>query len=123
MFGVAVPTGSGVLQSPVEPDLPRYVGRHIFMTIETQEGLRRLIKALVTFRAVLFPFGMAFDHLTGHQCRLNVVCPRHGRTPPPSHGEDQQDEPARRSMETHGRGLDQYMYTATTWNIVLAARM
>ncbi len=46
----------------------------VFVAILAERILRSLVEAFVTFGAIFFPFGMAFDHLSWHQRRLDVVC-------------------------------------------------
>jgi len=62
------------LKSPVRSLLLHDVRTNVFVAILAEGVLRRLVEPLVTLRTVVFPFRMAFDHLSRHQCRFDVVC-------------------------------------------------
>ncbi len=64
-----------LLKSSVRSLLLRDVRTNVFVTILAEGILRCLVEPLVAFRAVFFPFRMAFDHLPRHQRCLDVVCP------------------------------------------------
>jgi hypothetical protein len=63
-----------LLKSPMRSLLLHDVRTNVFVAILAEGILRRLVEPLVTLRAVFFPLRMAFDHLSRHQCRLDVVC-------------------------------------------------
>ena len=63
------------LESPVRSLFLLDILANVFVAILAEGILRRLVEPLVAFRAVFFPFRMAFDHLPRHQRRLDVVCP------------------------------------------------
>jgi hypothetical protein len=47
----------------------------LFMAIQAERCLGRLVKALMTFGAGLLPLGMAFDHLARHEGGFDAVGP------------------------------------------------
>ena len=47
----------------------------VFVTIEAEGRLRRLVEALVALSAMFFPLGMARDHLAWHQSGFDIVGP------------------------------------------------
>jgi hypothetical protein len=64
----------------------------VFMAIETQGRLRRFVKPLMACGTGIFPFGMAFDHVPGHQSSLDSVCPgRPGQLENPQSGDGNDD--------------------------------
>ena len=48
---------------------------YVFVAIEAEGCLRRLVEALVALGAIFFPLGMACDHLAWHQSRFDIVGP------------------------------------------------
>ena len=56
---------------------------NVFVAIEAESRLRRLVEALVALGAVFFPFGMARDHLAWHQSGFDIVGPGGADAPHP----------------------------------------
>jgi hypothetical protein len=82
---------------------------HVFMTIEAESVLRRFIEPLMALGAIIFPLGMALDHLARHKGGFDSIGPgvtQEGR--PESQGDERHmaDEGLHRVCPT------QYMYTA-----------
>jgi len=81
MFRMAFPAFLLFLQAAMKPLLAFHILTDFFMTILAQLGLRRLVKPLMAFGAVFFPFRMALDHLAWHQGRFQTVGPGGPKTP------------------------------------------
>lgn len=79
MLRVALFAVSLLLQPSMRTLLGLDILSRVFVTIKTENILRRLVESLVTLRTIFFPLRMAFNHLTGHQSRLDVVRPDAGR--------------------------------------------
>lgn len=75
VLGVAFFTLALFLQSSVKAALLCDVGAHVLVTVLAELRLCGFVEALVASGAVLFPFGMAFDNLPGHERRFNIVRP------------------------------------------------
>ena len=59
----------------MRPPLGFNILPHVFVAFETETGLSGFVEPLVALRAVLFPFGMPRNHLTGHESGLNTIGP------------------------------------------------
>lgn len=75
MLRVAFLTVPLLFEPSVEALLLLDVLADVFVAILAERILRPFVEAFVTFGAVFFPFGMAFDHLPWHQRRFKTVGP------------------------------------------------
>jgi hypothetical protein len=75
VFGVAFLALALLLQPSVKASFLRDVGAHVLMAVLAELRLCGFIEALMAFGTVFLPFGMAFDNLSGHERRFNIVCP------------------------------------------------
>ena len=76
MFRVTVPTFLLFLESPVKALFVIDVFADIFVAIQAELRLGGFVESLMAFRAVIFPFCVPLDHLTGHQGGFNGSCRR-----------------------------------------------
>jgi hypothetical protein len=75
VFRVALLAFALLLETPVRSLLLLDVLSNVFVAIETESGLCRFVESLVTLGAVLFPLGMALDHLARHEGGFDSVGP------------------------------------------------
>ena len=63
------------LQTSVKSLLLRDIGAYILMAILAELSLCGFVESLMTLGAVVLPFGMSLDDLSGHERRFQIVCP------------------------------------------------
>ena len=59
----------------VRVQLLRDIGAYILMAILAELSLCGFVESLMTLGAVVLPFGMSLDDLSGHERRFQIVCP------------------------------------------------
>lgn len=75
VLGVAFLAFALLLKPAVRAVLLLDILSYVFVAIEAEGYLRRLVEALVALGAIFFPLGMACDHLAWHQSRFDIVGP------------------------------------------------